>query len=201
MNTTLSTRIETIAPTLCQRVGIISRNDNARNPYNQTMAAPEPADDLYQQAVLTIIERAETNPEFLNQNDFYIVQAGVWAASHQVEKQQVIERHTWEDSGNNPENWDCELGTDAVEVNDWSINELIDSIIDPEEAVIRSEHLRNLIDAVRRLSPDNQAIVKMLGEGIPESKIAEALHISRPAVSQRKKTIAANLRKFASTIL
>jgi len=48
------------------------------------------ADDLYQEALLKMLERSRTDPEFLNQNDSYVTCYGVWIAKNLINHQRAL---------------------------------------------------------------------------------------------------------------
>lgn len=131
-------------------------------------------DDLYQEMALAIVERSQKDPRFLEQQDAYVTQFGTWRAKHAAERgyRQAARTTPLEDG---EADMYC-LVSDPSE--------------DPEEAAEQAEALDELVEMVLELTPENQSVVKLIYLGYSESEIATRLHISRPAVSQRKRTIA-----------
>jgi DNA-binding NarL/FixJ family response regulator len=67
----------------------------------------------------------------------------------------------------------------------------------PEDGLVEKEAQDAITYILSNFSPDNQTLVKMLYAGYAKSEIADKLHISRPAVSQRIQTIT---KQFASLV-
>lgn len=57
------------------------------------------------------------------------------------------------------------------------------------------ELLKALWERIDELCDEDQTIIKMFGEGFTESKIADAIGMSQPAVNYRKKKILKELKK------
>lgn len=143
--------------------------------YARTIQSPElDADDLYQEMALAIVERDQRDPAFLDQQDAYLTQYGTWQAKHAAEKSYSYHGHVTqlEDAAG----MYCLLGDDPD--------------ADPVQAAETAETIDELLEMVQALDPKNQQVVRLLYCGYSESEIARELHISRPAVSQRKRTIA-----------
>lgn len=140
------------------------------------VASPEyPISDLFQIAVLAIIEQSTKEPDFASHEDGYIVQRGVWAARTSIASGERYNYHvpaSLEDSDITP-----------------------DYAGDPAQIVERRETLRALIDTVGELDDANQVIVTMLYYGAAKGDIAAKLGISRGAVSHRIGRIAHNAHR------
>ncbi len=65
----------------------------------------------------------------------------------------------------------------------------------PDATVEDAELLKALWERVGELCAEDQTIIKMFGEGFTESKIADAVGMSQPAVNYRKKKILKELKK------
>ncbi len=188
---TLQAKIEEISPALRRKIGFLK-------DANLT------TDDLFQEAILVIMQRALNDATFLENKDAYIIQAGFWAAQHRCETSRVYTNHLYEETAiagtalaaaqqvggttNSDEEEDGEL-----------IDMFCDPDLTPEASLQYGQAVSDLVEAVKKCSPTNQAIIRRLAAGESESEIAAALGITRPAVSQRKKTIAAQLARFADS--
>lgn len=71
----------------------------------------------------------------------------------------------------------------------------------PEKEVMEAEVKKLLWERIEKLCADDQTIIKMLGDGVPESKIATAIGVTQPAVNYRKKKILAELKKYFENLL
>jgi len=140
------------------------------------------ADDVAQEMALSILERAAKNPNLENQKNAYILydaymNGGLHSARHE---RLCHEKHLA----------DAVLACDSSNDNDepeFNVFVPADSDVTPEDALIHSEAIEITMS---KLSPSNRKLVAMLYIGYSETEIAKALHISRPAVSQRKRVIA-----------
>ena len=141
------------------------------------------ADDVAQEMALSILERAAKTPNLENQKDAYILNAaylhgGINAARHE---RLCHENHVADAVVA------CDSSNDDDGEPEFNIFVPADSDVTPEDALIHSEAIEITMS---KLSPSNRKLVAMLYIGYSETEIAKALHISRPAVSQRKRVIA-----------
>lgn len=140
------------------------------------------ADDIAQEMALSILERAAKTPDLVNQKDAYILNAaylhgGINGARHE---RLCHEKHMANAMVASDSSYD--------EDDDYSFDEVVPvSNTTPEDEYLQFE---GLFDTLNQLSLSNRKLVAMLYIGYSETEIAKALHISRPAVSQRKRVIA-----------
>ena len=66
---------------------------------------------------------------------------------------------------------------------------------------MEAEVKKLLWERIEKLCADDQTIIKMLGDGVPESKIATAIGVTQPTVNYRKKKILAELKKYFENLL
>lgn len=166
----IADRLVELLPAITRKAGYVA---------SQTLAH----DDIVQEMALAILERAAKRPGLENQKNAYILwdaymNGGVHAARHE---RLCHEQHA------SSVMVECDTEDD-----DFSIGAVIpvDSQIMPEDALIQSEGIYN---AMHNLNATNRQVLSMLYLGYSETEIAHTLHISRPAVSQRKRTIAKTL--------
>lgn len=126
------------------------------------------AEELTQVAVLAILEKESKDPDFASYDDSYIVRAGVWAARDFIRSGQ--------------------LWANRQVSNSFETSPSPDS--SPERAVERRQTLSDLVDAVKRLSPESQILIEMVYAGYSKSDIAARLGVSRSAVSHRRRALA-----------
>jgi RNA polymerase sigma factor (sigma-70 family) len=151
--------------------------------YKMVFHGLDPEDTL-QSICLALLERAAKEPEFASQEDAYICQYAKWSAWHLLQHSNIY--------------------NDYVEGEKWTADEEYNEISEfeyipcedpePEEMFERYEAERMLALTVKDLAPENRTVVKMLYVGYSRAEIATKLHISRPAVTQRIKTIRKALR-------
>lgn len=145
---------------------------------------PEDIDDRYQDAVLGLLERAARDPEFGGQRDAYILQAAIWYAGHA--RQRAATYVTYVESLEADHAVHDRIMDDEE---DLDVYDVLPGSGDPARLVERRESLEQVVRAVKKQSPTNQAIVSSLISGVSESQTAANLGLSRPALSQRKATI------------
>lgn len=150
-----------------------------------------PVDELVQHAVLKIYDRAEKDPEFIQQKNNYLIQYGYWMAMHCIEAGGTYNRFMGEIDPAGPDKSDEYKDIPPT----WDI--IPSDEPDPARAVEERETLNDLIATVRRMSPDNQIIVKMMYYGVPQAQIASKFNVTSQAIKQRKNTIANQLYRFA----
>jgi RNA polymerase sigma factor (sigma-70 family) len=162
-------KIEKITPALARKAQYLAN------------ASPEhDANDLYQEGVLRVLERGESDPTFCEQKDQYVI----WDAVHSGCKRAARKSRTY---GKYVEP-EPKAYSDEDEDIDW-IETLADTSSNPEDQFIQSEELTRLSGAISTLSPENQKIIGMLYQGYSQNEIAATLGIGKSAVSQRKATI------------
>lgn len=172
---TIQTTLETLAPRLQYKANFVYSPEHN-------------ADDLSQEAVLAILEKAGQTPTFADQTEAYIYRFGVWAMQKVAQSNLAYHSHVVAE----------EVETSSDEEDSIDILDLIPAETeDPEEAVILEETINGIMEVVSSLSPENQTIVKMLWLGESQDEIARQLGITKGAVSQRKAVIA---RRIAAAI-
>ena len=134
-------------------------------------------DDLQQEMFIALLEKAQAAPGFAEQKDAYLVRYATWMAKHAAER-------TWTYSSH------VESQTLSLAGEDEVFDNFSDDNADPAYLVEQSEELEEMLSRLQDLSPENRTVVKMIYLGYTESEIATELGISRPAVTQRKRTIA-----------
>lgn len=159
--------------------------------YEQFQTALLDRDDVEQEMTLRVLEHAQSIPNYINQTDSYILRDAFFGGLMQRRSEKIYLSYV------NGE--DYQVCNDNDGYIDISVFELIpDSTPNPEDAAILQEEISTLEQAIVKMTPSNQQIVKMLLEGYSESEIADHLKISRPAVSQRKQTIARQFYTLSS---
>ena len=148
------------------------------------ISSPEhTADDLFQIMVEAIIVESEKKPEFIQQTDAYIVNFAVWTAKKKAQASRTYGKYVGEEKVFKTEEDD--------EASDFDTQ--TDPSLSPEELVVRREVYRDIEKVIRTLSTENRKVVVMLFERYSQVEIAEALGITKAAVTQRKATIAKTL--------
>jgi RNA polymerase sigma factor (sigma-70 family) len=171
--TILSDRITEITPRLTHLVKGI-----ASDQYSQ--------EDLFQAAILGILEKAEKVAGFAEQKNAYLIQYGFWYAQHQIDAGANYQKHITMDL-------DTEIEADDEEDDFTAYNLLPDPSESIETTIERRESLAKLIAQVKSLSPSHQAIVKMIGEGCSNLEIARRMGVTPGAIVHNKKRIQAEL--------
>ena len=154
--------------------------------------------DVQQEMFLALLEKDRKQPAFASQTDAYLVRYALWMAQHAAEKTWTYDSHVARTVNQTREAHNGRAQPDR----DYSSDEIIfydltpdPDAADPAEVTEQRETLEALLSAVQEMSPSNQTLVKMIYLGYSESEIAEHLGISRPAVTQRKATIARAVKK------
>lgn len=141
-------------------------------------------DDLFQIMVKVLIERAQREPDFINQKDAYILKYASWnvrnAANSARTYLRIILPETIikDDEGDEVSNFDflkapCE---------------------DPESQIIRDEAIDSLIADLNKLKGRDHAIVCLMYCGYSRTEIAKELGITKSAITQRARKIAEALK-------
>ena len=150
-----------------------------------------PQEEVFQNMILGILEKADRSPEFLEvkagyteeQRNRYVVNYAAWIARAGICKQNVYHRYV----GNlgdilvNPDPDDNDDDDPTENISGDSIN--------PEAALVQNEKAARIMDALKDLGPENQTIVMMTFRGYSNKEVAATLKISPAAVSQRRKQI------------
>lgn len=179
MTTNFSTKLEETITNLTPRLQRKARKYAASAP-------GQDADDIYQEMMLSLIERANEEPEFLDQTEAYITNHCEWTGGrHVATKSRIYSKYVEAEP---------ETTNDEGEAIDWVETLIFDNGNNPERQLLRKEQTAKLQEAIKTLGQDNQMVVKMLFEGRKQKEIAAAMHITPAAVSQRKTYIASQLR-------
>jgi RNA polymerase sigma factor (sigma-70 family) len=154
-------------------------------------------EEMYQTILKGLLERNEKDAEFFNQTDAYICKYAEYMAKHAARKARVYLRYVDEEGYEvDPEdsNEDADSRLD-IEVNR---ERLIQSICRVEIEVMHSELTGAIVEGCDELTAENLKVVYLLYMGYKQVEIAEIMGISKPAVSQRIKTIASTLQGFVA---
>jgi RNA polymerase sigma factor (sigma-70 family) len=154
-------------------------------------------EEMYQTILKGLLERNEKDVEFFNQTDAYICKYAEYMAKHAARKARVYLRYVDEEGYEvDPEdsNEDADSRLD-IEVNR---ERLIQSICRVEIEVMHSELTGAIVEGCDELTVENLKVVYLLYMGYKQVEIAEIMGISKPAVSQRIKTIASTLQGFVA---
>lgn len=174
---TTSDRFTELTPRLQRKAAVLAHLNNEHA-----------ADDLFQEMAVSYINRTARDPKFTAQKDAYIANELTWDAQNVAEKGRVYNRymdseHIFSDD-------------DGDEISSFEL--IASSAPNPEDAYIETETLEALSEAILSLTPENQQIVKMIYLGYSQVEIAVKMGISKPAITQRKATIARVLSQVAS---
>ena len=137
-----------------------------------------PAEDLHQEMIVGIIEKAEKY-DLANQTDAYILKLAEWIGRNKRSASLCYNRHTVEE-------W-CGNEDDDISVF-WFYSEDNRNV---EEQFSRRETIVRLMN---RVHGTDRVIVRMIVCGYSKSEIAERLKVSRPAISQRIKKISLQMQ-------
>lgn len=163
MNPTQLTRFESLYPHLTRISRHLASND--QNP-----------DDVYQVMNLGVLERASSDPSFLDQKDAYILYYAKCCAKHWI-------RSARRKAVNPLPEADCE------DTEDDSFDSVFfmmdDRAVDPEQKLI----LKETLERIKHLEVSNQKLCVMIYLGYSQNEIAETLGVDKSAISHRKETI------------
>jgi RNA polymerase sigma factor (sigma-70 family) len=172
----VASKIESLSPRLQRKARVIAHKSDQVD-----------VDDAYQDMVLSILERSEHSPDFVEQTDSYITQQAAWDASHVARSGRIYRKYN-------------AVPVEFTDDEGDTIN-LIDITPDPtdvEAETLESLEMKSLAAAIKALAPDNRQVVIMLYQGYSNKEIAEKMGISPAAVSQRKGTIRKHLEPFVT---
>lgn len=118
-----------------------------------------PADDLFQEASLAICQKALDDPTFLEQQDSYVVTAGMWAAQDSAKRALRYEPPTLLDDDDNG---------------------LADALVAPQADL---DLQVAVCEALSRLDGSTRTVAAMLMEGHRKSDIARHMGIRKQSIS------------------
>jgi len=151
----------------------------------QVSSPDHTADDLVQIAAMTIFEKAQKDPTFLDRSKTYVITFGKWAMWRAAGKAQTYSRYVAGETLWTNENGD-ELAILDVAPSYRS---------NPEDIIIEKQTIAEFEMTVdEEVSVKNKQIIGMLELDYRKSYIAKFFSVSRPAISQRFATIKANLK-------
>lgn len=138
-------------------------------------ATPEaPAEDLYQEAAVALIEQAHEDPTFPNQTQSYIADRAKYVASHTLETVLVHRKHF------------PGVDVDTLEAA---------SSQTPEDTVELAQAAFTALQALKTLSPRDQTIVKLSYFGFSDTEIADRMRVHRSTISRRRQVIISVVRE------
>ncbi len=174
----VTSKIEDLTPRLKRKAQYVSNKSSQMD-----------ADDAFQEMVVSILEHAESDPDFIKQTDAYIINQAAWDTGHVARSYRTYSRY------NLP---DLEIGRDQDDCPQTIIDITPDSF-DLEADVLEMIEMESLAVAIRHLTPENSTLVTLLYKGYNNLEIAAEMGISPSAVSQRKGTIRRQLASFMTS--
>ncbi len=168
-----------LTPTVCTR---ISRAANAL-AHSGIEAA-----DFFQIAAVKILEVQSGNPDFQNQTPAYIAQRGIWEARETASAEAVYGQHIVNLIEENDQDDEDEAG--------YTFRDIEAETPGPEELAIQEEMIRAITKALETLPPTVTTVVKMLYLGYGETEIARTLGITTGAVTQKRNSLRAILKRI-----
>lgn len=139
------------------------------------------AEDIAQDMILACLEKQAENPEFLNQNESYILHQGRYQAWARLRDTKTFEKHAYY----------VDMSDDDEELGYREFR-------DPEDVLIEKEELEALVAAASDLSSQEKTVVSLVVSGLGTNQIAEKLGVTAAAVSGYK---ARAIRKFQKAVL
>ncbi len=170
--TSINERIEALQPRLKARA-------------NRIYSPCHDQEDIFQEMVVALLEKAAREPGFADQTDAYLLNYATWVGGKRnAEKAFTYNRYV--------------LSEGAVqndEGDETSTLEFIPaSTPTPEEAAISDEDSRRFLEGIENLTAEQQKIVVMLYLDYNQTEISRRLGVTRQAICERKKTLAKDLR-------
>lgn len=142
-------------------------------------------EDILQTMKLALLERAEADPQFAEQTDYYLVQYAEWKA-----KNSAAASRTYRDYVDEMPRIVDDDGEES------SLLEILpDTSQPPDEIYELHEAAQQVMEYIRSHYPDYVEMVELLYLGYSQNEIADALGVSKGAISQRKKKIAVAIKK------
>lgn len=146
------------------------------------------AEDLFQEMCLVILEKAQSDPEFMEQKPNYIKGQAWFVGLRRLEKTYTYRRHIVRNSAAMRA-----IDSQALDLFE-SLSEVIEEtdLSGQEPRQVETSLVRSweMAEVFATLDAKNQTIVQGLFIGLEGREIAEEIGISPAAVSQRKKIIA-----------
>jgi RNA polymerase sigma factor (sigma-70 family) len=184
--TSINSRLESLEPKLI----LIAKRVAKLMP-----AGEQCWEDLYQTILKALLEREVKDPTFFQQTDAYINKYAMFSAKHAAKKARVYLNYVDEEGGEiDPE--DSNEDTNSRLDLEASREKLIQSIARVEIEVMHTELADAIVEGSKELSGDNLRVLYLLYLGYKQVEIAEVMGVSKPAISQRVKTIASTLSGF-----
>jgi RNA polymerase sigma factor (sigma-70 family) len=184
--TSINSRLESLEPTLI----LIAKRVAKLMP-----AGEQGWEDLYQIILKALLEREVKDETFFQQTDAYINKYAMFTAKHAAKKARVYLNYVDEEGGEiDPE--DSDEDTNSRLDLEASREKLMQSIARVELDVMQIELADAIVEGSKELSGDNLRVLYLLYLGYKQVEIAEMMGVSKPAISQRVKTIASTLSGF-----
>ena len=120
------------------------------------------SDDCYQQSLLKMLERSRTDPEFLNQNDSYVICYGIWMAKNFVNHERNLYHKKIVDQ-------------DSLDHGEPEFHYRVNRTPNPEAETAKLE-VRRLAE---NMSDGYQYLFKKIVEGYSVAEISQQMQISK----------------------
>jgi RNA polymerase sigma factor (sigma-70 family) len=159
----MTTTLETILPQIANIAKLFANGDIHE------------ADDIASEACAYILKHG-----YENESPAYILQSVKWVAFGHIDSARSYEKYVASIEGTTATDDDDEL--DALELTP-------DSAASPEDLIADREFAEAFSEAVATLDPKAQVIIRLLNDGNSFAEIANAMGVSRSAISQRMNTI------------
>ena len=152
--------------------------------YKLALTSPEhTSDDLFQVAMVGLIEKAENDTTFLEQKDGYILGKARLIMLQFCRSAQDYIKY---------------VDSPTPDPNPSNSNDVMDGIVTPscdlETQYIEAEKFRELAQITLSLSPDKQKIVSLIYQGYKLKDIANDTGVSYSCVKNRKSRLFSELR-------
>jgi RNA polymerase sigma factor (sigma-70 family) len=155
--------------------------------YKVNQAGTDP-EDLLQESLLCLWEKALTSPDFLQSTDPYLIQAAKWQAQHYLEHHEYLRTRVMQ--------FEHELcpQTETDEECITGYDTAADLNMSPEKYTLYRDFLNA---AQKRLTPGEKTLLHMLYCGYSHKEIAAHFGIQNSTLSMRKRKIAEKLAEYA----